>query len=124
MRMTKARGAIIDIFEKSKTPIDAGFIALKLEAHHISADLATVYRNISTLLETNIVRSVDFSDGTGRYELRDRPHHHHAICTRCGKIQDIKNCDYTTLEKEVVEKLKFKIKKHNLEFFGLCSNCQ
>jgi Fur family ferric uptake transcriptional regulator len=76
----------------------------------------------------------DFGDGRSRYELSDGSggpsHHHHLVCTGCGRI-----IDYTDYIEEEVELLKqteeglsrkfnFRITNHIIQFYGLCDKCR
>ena len=57
-------------------------------------------------------------------------HHHHLICTQCGKIINTKEFeeDESALMKKTEENLaknyNFEIFNNNIDFFGLCSKCQ
>jgi Fur family ferric uptake transcriptional regulator len=67
-----------------------------------------------------MVRKVSSGDGQGRYELKGHgpeDHHHHLICTRCGKIVNYQ--DFLQEELELVKKTD-----HNIEFLGLCEKCR
>jgi Fur family ferric uptake transcriptional regulator len=81
-----------------------------------------------------MVLKSDFGDGRARYEMSEGPkghiHHHHLVCTRCGKV-----VDYTEFIDEEVELLRktekglskkynFDIKDHLIQFYGLCDKCK
>lgn len=123
MRSTKPRRAILDIFRSHKTPLEVQEIFSLLEKQKEDVDLATVYRSLTTFVESSIIHPIDFADGVTRYELSSLPHHHHAICTNCGKVQDVKNCNDISVQSDIEKKLKFEVKTHSMEFFGLCSGC-
>ncbi|MFK5281494.1 Fur family transcriptional regulator, partial [Lacticaseibacillus paracasei] len=48
-------------------------------------------------------------------------HHHHFICTNCGKVIELKMCPLNYFEKQVPGA---KIQSHNFELYGLCAECQ
>jgi Fur family transcriptional regulator, ferric uptake regulator len=80
------------------------------------------------------VNKFDFGDDRSRYELAIGPqgarHHHHLVCTQCGKIIDY--TDFiddevellTRTEKGLSQKYNFIITNHTIQFFGLCQECQ
>ena len=95
--------------------------------------LTTVYRTLELLVRMGIVSKFDFGDGRARYELAQGPrtkHHHHLVCTKCGRIidyTDFINKEVELLnktEKALSDKHKFKINSHQIYFLGLCERCQ
>jgi Fur family transcriptional regulator, ferric uptake regulator len=67
---------------------------------------------------------IQFQEGKLRYELAGKEHHHHLVCENCGKIEDVLSRVIPALEEEIKNKHKFLVKRHSLEFFGLCEDCQ
>jgi Fur family ferric uptake transcriptional regulator len=95
--------------------------------------LTTVYRTLELLHRLGFVQKTSARDGQSRYELRSRDqkdHHHHLICTKCGRIIDYR--DFVREELELVRKTEdalakkhnFHIQDHNIEFLGLCEKCR
>jgi Fe2+ or Zn2+ uptake regulation protein len=50
-------------------------------------------------------------------------HHHHLVCSGCGKVVDFAGCALTDLEQRLLEETRFDISGHLLEFYGLCPDC-
>jgi Fur family peroxide stress response transcriptional regulator len=65
--------------------------------------LSTVYKNVNTMLELGILQEVSVPNQKPRYELNERDHHAHLICTTCSKITDI-----NINSKKVLEALEIK----------------
>jgi Fur family ferric uptake transcriptional regulator len=112
---------LIKLLEKASGP-------LTVEEVHArgDADLVTVYRNLQSLAEAGLVREVRFKDAKVRYELAQRnEHHHHLVCTGCGTVDELPECDITKLEKNALKHAKrfVNIEEHSLEFFGRCKSC-
>lgn len=108
---------VLDILKKSKKPVDAAVLVNKL-----GVNKTTVYRQIEKFVKEGLILEVEFGDGKKRYELGSLDHHHHLICKKCKKIEDIA-LDEDIVLKEVVKKTNFKVESHSLEFFGLCIDC-
>jgi Fe2+ or Zn2+ uptake regulation protein len=123
LKTTPARLAVLDFLELAKTPLDADSIFVHLKTEHDRADKATIYRMLDTFVTKGLIKRVEFGEGKARYELSGEEHHH-LICDRCGKIEDISDCNISELEAEIQHKKKFSVKRHSLEFFGICSLCQ
>lgn len=120
---TPARTAITEFLSKSNYPVDVLQIIDFLRSKHLNTNKVTVYRTMDFLLKNEIIDKVEFGEGKFRYEIK-KNHHHHLICTNCGRIEDVKADFVSSLEDKIREKNGFLVKSHSLEFFGLCKNCQ
>lgn len=120
LKTTSARIAVLDHLEKQKNPIDVLTI---VESLNSQADQATIYRILEVLTQKGIVNRLEFGEGKYRYEI-EKEHHHHLVCTNCGKIEDIEIDLSDDFDREVFKKKGFKVESHSLEFFGLCRSCQ
>lgn len=124
-RNTRARTLILEIFEKCHLPITAMEILEKLEAAGCKANKTTVYRQLESFTEKNLINEVHLGDGKTRYErVCEDHHHHHIVCRSCKAVDEIKvHDDVSELEKRINKEKKFKVLSHSLEFFGICHNC-
>lgn len=120
LKITTARIAVLDLLESENNPVDALTIVEKLSNQ---ADQATVYRILEILTKKDIVNKLEFGEGKYRYEI-EKDHHHHLVCSNCGKIEDIEIDLSNEFSKEINKKKGFLVKSHSLEFFGLCRLCQ
>jgi len=121
LKVTGTRKALVDLVEKAKKPVDAQFLVETLQKNG-EVDRATVFRILNVLTGHGILRKLEFGEGKARYELNNSDHHHF-ICESCGTVEDVSDCNIGELEEEISKKKKFHIKRHSLEFFGLCNNC-
>lgn len=123
-RITKARRSILASLIKSKEPISPLELHRILKSHGLSPDRATVYRELDFLEKKNIIKEIHLeTEKEKRYEINNNIHHHHAICKKCEKIEDIELG--TDLEEKILRKVKnFADLEHSLEFYGLCVNCR
>jgi Fur family ferric uptake transcriptional regulator len=122
-RKTPARLEISQFLSHANTPVDVEQVIQYLRSQKLNTNKVTVYRILDSLFQNEIIDKMEFGEGKYRYELK-KTHHHHLICTNCGKIQDIEANVVEKLEKEIQKDKNFKVQRHSLEFFGLCSNCQ
>jgi len=86
-------------------------------------DKTTVYRILASFLTIGIVNKVQLNEKEVRFELKNSKHHHHLVCMKCGRIEDIQLSEEMLL-REVKKKSDFNIMSHSLEFFGICNHCQ
>ena len=124
LKATPVRLAVMELLEKSATPIDATSIMDYLRKRDIDADPATVFRSMNSFVDKGLVKQIQFAENKQRYELASKPEHHHLICTQCHSVEDISDCNIEGLEKEIAKKKHFAVQWHSLEFFGLCKNCR
>lgn len=132
-RSTITRETILETLESTIEHLSPEDIYNKVKIHYPTIGLATVYRTLKILVELGLVHKLDFSDGRKRYELAEnisnKTHHHHLVCTSCGKIIDYS--DFLSDEIEFLNKIEnklemkhnFKIQDHSIRFTGLCSVC-
>jgi len=127
IKKTLARAAVLNILKKAKEPIDVGEIIGKLKFIKIKVDRVTVFRNVNLLVKKKLINKVEFNEGKYRYELASLPHHHHLVCTKCGKIKSIESNplhkEIDKISKTVNKVYDFKIEEHKVEFFGKCKTC-
>lgn len=124
LKITSARLGVLEAIESASSPIDAATIITYLKRHKIKADKVTVFRILNALSEKGLTKPVQLNEGKLRFEHASLEDHHHFICENCGSIKDISDCNIETLEKTIIKKKGLLIKRHSLEFFGLCKSCQ
>lgn len=124
LRATPARIAIMQLLESSKEPLDVQMIMDYLQKEKIATDPATVFRIMNMYSKMGIANPIELQEGKTRYELASKADHHHLVCENCGSIEDIEDTVIPSLEKHIQNKHNFLVKRHSLEFFGLCKNCQ
>ena len=133
-RITIPRQMIIELLNRTKGHLSAEDIYFELHKLNPNIGLTTVYRTLEILVQMGIIFKFEFGDGRARYELAETPqgmkHHHHLVCTNCGRI-----IDYTDFideeiellsqtEKGLSKKFNFEITNHLIQFYGLCDRCR
>ena len=130
-RLTLPREAILNILSRTDKHPSVDEVFAVVSRSYPGIGIATVYRTLDLLSRTGLVVKFEFGDGKSRYELSDskKGHHHHLVCTKCGKIVDYSDFIdkevefFITLEKALSKKHNFKIGSHQIHFFGLCEKC-
>lgn len=124
LKITPKRLAVLKFLERTDKPIDIATIINYLEENNTKADPATVFRIINSFTDKGITKQIQLNEGKARYEHASKKDHHHLICEKCGSLEDVSDNFITGIEKEIQRKKKFLIKRHTLEFFGICKQCQ
>lgn len=125
LKATLPRRRILEVLEGS-------------EARHFSAEdvykamldageevgLATVYRVLTQFETAGMVIRHNFEGGRAVFELDDRDHHDHIVCTRCGRIQEFVDHTIENHQDEIAKTHGFQISDHSLVIYGMCEACQ
>jgi Fe2+ or Zn2+ uptake regulation protein len=123
-RLTAPRRAVADLISE----YDGHFTALELEdaarRQRLGISRATLFRALDLLTELQIVERVDLPSGEHAYVPCARAHHHHVICSRCGRSTDVEDCGVADAVAEIARRSGYRIDSHRLELFGLCRHCQ
>ncbi|MBI4239819.1 transcriptional repressor [Candidatus Uhrbacteria bacterium] len=121
LKATSDRVTLLAILKKSIKP-------LTIEALHTKCvstiNRATLYRNMAAMSQRDIVRKIEFRHGHAHYEFRQQEDHHHVVCVKCDRIEDVQDCSVSELIPKLSQKTNFFIQEHSLEFFGVCSSCK
>ncbi|PHS57958.1 MAG: transcriptional repressor [Sulfurimonas sp.] len=90
----------------------------------LKTGIATVYRTLSLLEDSNMVTSLSFGAQGKKYELGAKEHHDHLICTECGNITEFVDEQIEKRQHKIADELGFKMSDHSMQIYGLCKNCQ
>ena len=91
-----------------------------LKKDYPSLSLATVYKTLQTLAEMGVVARVDSPSAQARYDAIVQTHHH-AVCSACGKIEDLFDARLDKLP--APSTTGFVPSGHSVHFHGLCAKC-
>ena len=120
-RDTRQRSAIRRVFMTVERPLTPDEVLAHGQRIVPSLGLATVYRNVKSLAGEGWLSEVELPGGGLRYELAERPHHHHFLCRSCHQAFDVHRCP------DAVEELApegFEVDGHELILFGRCAGCR
>ena len=130
LRTTDQRLAVVRTLWQASgeqhTHLTAAQLLGRLETAEAPVDAATVYRTLSTLLGLGLVHAVGYVGHTAyqtTYGLAMRTHHH-AVCTRCGAIDEIPAGTIVEAFDAVVRRTGFAPHDDAVTVYGLCTSCQ
>lgn len=123
-KLTPQRHAVLKVIAATHDHMTPEAIYNKVHEEHPSIGLVTVYRTLDLLNELHLVCRVHANDGCRSYMMR-RPteHHHHLVCTGCGRVVDFTSCSLKDIEERLAADTGFGIDGHILEFYGRCPDC-
>ena len=120
LKATPARLAMLEVFAHSQKPL----CIKELEQQTSGTDVVTLYRNVGDLAKKGVLNRIRLQDKKDYYEFGSNAHHHHLVCSSCGKVVDIQSCDVKPISQKLLERNGFgSFESHSLEFFGVCKKC-
>jgi len=97
---------------------------LQSEFSDLKIGIATVYRTLSLLEDSNMVTSLSFGAQGKKYELGAKDHHDHLICTECGSITEFLDEQIENRQHKIADELGFTMKDHSMQIYGICKHCK
>ena len=117
LKSTPQRVAMLGILER-KGHADIDYIYNEIKKDFVSISLATVYKNINTMLDAGIIQEIKVPQKKSKFEITKHKHSHF-VCEKCGEVYDI----------DAPEKLDialpegFEPKEASVMIMGVCRAC-
>jgi Fur family peroxide stress response transcriptional regulator len=122
-RETKQREAILRVLRNTRAHPTADWIYEEVKKEIPNISKGTVYRNLQVLQEDGAVSELNLNGTLSRFEAKQESHYHFR-CEQCGKVFDLDEPVNNELDERVAKRTGFKVSHHQLEFRGLCIDCQ
>ena len=124
LRPTRQRTAVIEALASVDGFRSAQEIHALLESRDAQVGLATVYRTLQLLVETEAVDLLRAEDGELTYRSCSSHHHHHLVCRSCGATVEVEGPAVERWARKISEEHGFVDVSHTLEIFGTCATCR
>jgi len=121
-RFTEQRGAVHRFLSGTDTHPTAEEVFHGVRGKLPAISLATVYKNLETLVGCGMALKLTYSDGSSRYDGRTDPHHH-TRCNQCGEVRDVAGSVPPALLVDPTACPGFQVTGYRLEFTGVCATC-
>ena len=118
VRLTDQRKLIAHVMSESENHPDVDELHKKVSKFDSKISIATIYRTVKLFEEAGIVSKHDFKGSKSRYEEAPEEHHDHLIDINSGEITEFVNEEIEKLQKQVAEKLGYRLVDHRLELYG------
>ena len=119
-RKTRQKDAIRAAFIAADRPLSPDEVRLLAQQEVDALSIATVYRNIATLVDEQWLTPVDVPGGATRYEVAGKEHHHHFQCNTCGTLHELAGC---TMPARPALPRGFSYTRHEVFVYGTCAAC-
>jgi Fur family ferric uptake transcriptional regulator len=122
LKHSKPRRDILEVFLASEGHLSAQELYEQVKQSNPRTGFATVYRTLKLLEECGLARTMDYGDGTLRYEP-DRFQHHHIICTSCNRTVEFFSPELESLLQQVQKAHQFTPQSHAVRILSICTDC-
>src|ERR1700679_1580629 len=119
-RNPRQKQAIRDAYSEANRPLPPEEALSAAQRHYETLGIATVYRNIKSLLSEGWLDPVSLPGQATRYEVAGKAHHHHFHCRKCGRMFELGGCAGTVLPRPPKG---FRVAGHELLLYGNCARC-
>lgn len=120
-KLTEKRESMLHIFFREGRYLSAKEVLEYMQLEYPKLSFDTVYRNVTLLYDLDILEVTEMKgERLYRMSCAGEDHHHHLICTECGKTKKIDVCPMHAI---FGKPEGFEITGHKFEIYGLCDGC-
>lgn len=119
MKMTDQRRVIARVLSEATDHPDVEQLHKRATEIDSRISIATVYRTVRLLEDSDILTRHDFRDGRSRYEEVPDDHHDHLIDVDSGDVIEFQNEEIERLQERIAKELGFRLVDHRLELYGV-----
>ena len=124
-RAARARRVVVDVLAKQDCCVSVPEIVEAAGARGERVGVASVYRTLDLLVEKGLVQKIDLGGDRAHYERIDhREHHHHLVCSECGRVEPFADRQLETALQRVERKTGFSVASHDVLLRGACDDCR
>ena len=121
LKATPQRVAIMQLMHHvGHINIDELYQAIREKFSSIS--LATLYKNVHTMLDVSLIREVKIPGQKTKYEIQ-KESHAHMLCKSCGELKDLPYNPNEILQHSM-KISHYKADDVSIVISGICPNCQ
>src|SRR3954468_21536054 len=123
-RLTGPRRKVVDLIAARDGHFTAADLVADVRDRRLGIGRATVFRALDVLTELGVVERLDLPSGEHAYVACEPTHHHHVVCSGCGRAVDVEDAGLGSVVNAVEARTGYRIDRHRLELFGLCPACR
>jgi Fur family ferric uptake transcriptional regulator len=123
-RITPQRKLVLGILARARSHLDANDIYERGRRRDPRLSLSTVYRTLTVLKESGVVRELHLDTEHHHYELDDKDEHSHLVCLKCGRVIEIESAAFVQAAVAASQAHGFEIASAQVELIGICAACR
>jgi Fur family transcriptional regulator, ferric uptake regulator len=122
-RLTEPRRTMAGLIADREGHFTAADIVDDARSRRMGIGRATIFRSLDLFEELGVVERLDLPSGDHAYVPCEPIHHHHVICSSCGRTEEVDDPGIEALTRSIGRRSGYRIDTHRLELFGLCPAC-
>lgn len=123
-RLTGPRLALATLISEREGHFTAADLVADAGARRLDIGRATIFRVLELLTDLQALERLDLPNGEHAYVACQPIHHHHVVCSGCGRSAEVEDWGMRAVSREAARRTGYRIDVHRLELFGLCPECQ
>ncbi len=122
-RLTEPRRSLALLIADREGHFTAAELVASARAKRLGVGRATVFRTLEVLEELGLVERLAMPSGEHAYVVCEPAHHHHVVCSRCGRTTEIDDAGLRVVVSQIARRTGYRVDEHRLELFGVCPAC-
>lgn len=122
-RLTEPRRSVAALISDQDRHFTAASLVEAARARRLGVGRATIFRTLEILEDIGAVERLDLPSGEHAYVGCEPTHHHHVVCSGCGRTDEIEDAGLRAVVATIARRTGYRVDEHRLELFGLCPAC-
>src|SRR5207342_3378581 len=116
-RLTEPRRVVAQLIADQPGHFTSADLVREARVRRLGIGRATIFRTLDVLSEVGAIERIDLPSGDHAYVGCELTHHHHVVCSRCGRTAEIEDAGLRAVVREVTRRTGFRVDEHRLELF-------
>ena len=122
--VTEPRRVVAEMVAGRDSHFTANDLVSEAKRGRLGVGRATVFRALELFEQLGLVERLDLPNGDHAYVVCQPAHHHHVICTVCGRSAEVGDLGIDSIAGEVESQTGYTLDSHRIELYGLCPECR
>ena len=122
LKLTPQRKLVVDAIHEAKDHLTAEDVITRVQDRMPQVHKSTIYRTLDLLEGAGCVFKSELGDHF-IYHHADEGHHHHLVCSKCGKTIECDEHLFTPVEDSLAREHGFRVNFKHLVISGICEEC-
>ena len=122
LRVTGPRVAVLELLRR-RPHVQAEAVLRELRGRSHTVSHQAVYDVLSALTSAGLIRRIEPAGQPALYERRTGDNHHHVVCRRCGRVEDVDCAVGRSPCLEAADRRGYVLDEAEVTWWGVCPGC-